>query len=59
MTKNAGRQKSETIHGPVRITERFQVASCIYPDDWDEIKSVVAIPVYVAKGKGQYVGEVS
>ena len=22
------------------------------PDDWDEIKSVVDIPVYVAKGKG-------
>ena len=27
------------------------------PDDWDEIKSVVDIPVYVAKGKGQYAGE--
>jgi hypothetical protein len=27
------------------------------PDDWDEIKSVVDIPVYVAKGKGKYAGE--
>ena len=27
------------------------------PDDWDEIKSVVDFPVYVAKGKGQYAGE--
>ncbi len=27
------------------------------PDDWDEIKSVVDIPVYVAKGRGMYEGE--
>eukprot|EP01046_Picozoa_sp_COSAG06_P018637 COSAG06_NODE_1303_length_9931_cov_69.878255_7_plen_95_part_00 len=27
------------------------------PDDWDEITSMIDVPVYVSKGRGMYEGE--